>query len=268
MRAITLALVLMLMAALALPVMAADYANPAPAETPADTYTPATEASPTLNPSMETPVPAPATVVTSSNDPLVISTITQFYRIDPATVSRLQARGYTAGDFAMLGNISVRTGKPISEVSDLRAQGMSWDDIGRRYNVASADMMMAPMGMMVTPMMRQGPVAGVTQEVIVGRPAPIVDRDGQIILTERQAHGFMRQGYSWRDIAVAANISRETGMSVSDVLTMTTRGLTWDVICRDLGLDPREMKDISYYPYSKERVKYHRDMYMNSSMSY
>lgn len=326
MRVMTLVFVLALAAVLAIPAMAEGYGSTS--SPPAATTESMMESTTTT------------TVMTTSTDPLVMATVTHHYGFDSAMVSSLQAKGYTAADFAPLGNLSMRTGKPKSELAALHDQGMSWSQIATRYNVSMSDMkmpMQMPMQMQMAMMMspevdaynsafamqyfglsdsqiaslkaqgltwgeiymtanlaqragrpvteiaslrQQGltwndiggryniamtdvskpfvlvpsRVAGVTAQVgMVSRPLPIYDRDGVLVLTEQDAQFYMRAGYSWRDIAIATNIARETRVPVSDLLRMSLNQ-PWSQISRTYGLNPDRMDDIDYYPFSRERA--------------
>ncbi|MDO8588230.1 MAG: hypothetical protein Q7T82_14475 [Armatimonadota bacterium] len=337
MRAMTLIFVLALAAMLAMPVFAEGYGSSSPAEGAMESATPApTAAAAPACPPGQTPAAAVTTTTTTTMtsveyDPLVTATIVRTYALDPATVSQLQARGYTNTDLAVLGNLSVRTGKPVSELVALRDRGMSWSDIASRYNIARADLMMPMVAMMAPevdaysrqfarqyfglsdteitalraqgmgwgevfmtanlalrtnqsvsqiaslrsqgftwteigsrynvtvadismPFVPPGRVAGVTVEVSpVSRPLPIVNRNGQIVLTEQDARFFEKSGYTWRDIAIAANISKRTGTPVHDLLRMRDNGRTWSQISRDMGLNADDMMDVSDYPFRGAR---------------
>lgn len=318
MRGMKLVFVLSLAAVLALPAMAAGPGSP-----PAAGATESTMESTTSS-----------TVVTMESDPLIMSTVTQYYGFDPATVCSLQAKGYTTSDFAALGNLCMRVGKPMSEFVALRDQGMSWSQIATRYNVSMSDMNTPmPMAVMMSPevdaynrafaiqyfglsdsqitsfraqgmtwgevymtanlaqrigrpateiasLRQQGiswndigsryniamtdiskpfapapaRVAGVTAQVgMVSRPLPIYGKGGSIVLTEQDAQFYMRAGHSWKDIAKAAGIARETGVPVYDLLRMSINR-SWTELARTYGLNPDMVLDTDYYPFSKEKM--------------
>lgn len=285
----TLAIMLMLVAAVALPSMAVEYTDPAPMDTSATEVAPApdeaappadvieaapapdaTEATEEAAPAPdetsppadvmeaapapdETSAPAeaieeaapvpdqappadamePAPMLTPTEKPATTSMTTmapesenfnrqfakQYFGLSDSEVQSLRTGGMTWGDIYTAANLANRSGRSVTEVASWRNQGLSWTEIGSRYNVAAADIS--------TPfMVRRGSVAGVTEQVMGGRPAPILNKSGSVILTETDAYYLRRQGYSWQDIAVAANIARHTGKPVSDILKMTWRGLT------------------------------------------
>ena len=62
-------------------------------------------------------------------------------------------------------------------------------------------------------------------------------------------------GYDWRSIAIASNISMRTGDSVRDILAMTNTGLTWPQIARNYGLNPKDVIDVSSYPFRRDEPK-------------
>jgi hypothetical protein len=349
MRVMILILVLAL-AIIAVPVAAQDYGTTSPpaasssSSTPSDQATPAPSETPA--PSMEAapapsmaPQPAPptSTMTTTTSmssmtdsEPLVVATVIRYYNIDPATAAQLQAKGYTARDFAMLGNLSSRTGKPVSEFVGLRSQNMSWSDIASRYQVSMSDMIV-PTAMMMSPevdaynrqfanqyfgisdaeitalraqgmpwgqiymtanlahranqpvsqiaalhsqglswveigsrysiasadisspFMMTGRVAGVAAQVgPMAWQAPIYDRAGSVVLTQRDAWVYRRLGYSWSELAFASNISRRACIPIDVVLRSVDAGKTYTRIALDYGVDTRDAMDYSDYPFTHE----------------
>ncbi|MDO8684493.1 MAG: hypothetical protein Q7N50_13545 [Armatimonadota bacterium] len=327
MRAMTLMLVLALAAMPAMPAVAAGYGTSEPAQGAAGSSSSTMESMPAETPATtSTTTTTMMTTTMSQSDPLVISSLSRFYGFDQATISQLQAKGYMASDFAMVGNLSARTGRPVSEFVQLRDQGMSWMEIAQRYNVSMTDMM-AAMPMMspevesynrsfvsqyfglsssqidtlrmqgmnwadiyfaanlaartnrpvseIASLRMQGMswsdiggrynvassdlsrpfisprVAGVTAMVMPSPQAPILSMSGEPVLTPRDAQLYRKMGYDWRSIAIATNIALRTGDSVRDILRMTDRGMTWPMVAREYGLDPKDVIDVSNYPYAR-----------------
>jgi len=212
MRVMTLTTVLALFAILAMPVVAADYDTAAPGS--AESTAPAMELAPAPPAAMESaPVTTTTTTVVTSTqyEPLVTTTIVRFYNLDATLVSQLQAKGYTATDIALIGNLSARTGKPTSEFIILHDQGVSWPDIAGRFNVAIVDLN-APMMVAVSPEVDQFNIAFVK------------DRFG---LSDADIVALRAQGLTWGDIYMTANLAQRAHQPVSQIALLRSQGLSW-----------------------------------------
>jgi hypothetical protein len=243
MRVMILILVLAL-AIIAVPVLAQGYGSTSPpasstpsseaAPAPPDTSEPSMEASPT--PSMEStppatspptaetpaiqPTPAPATSTmsttttmssTTESQPLVMSTVIRYYNIDPVIAAQLQAKGYTANDFAMLGNLSARSGKPISEFVGLRDKNVSWSDIADRYHVSAVDMGV-PTAMMMSP-----DVDAYNRQFA----------NQYFGLSDAEVTTLRAQGMSWGEVYMTANLARRSSQPVSQIASLRSQGVSW-----------------------------------------
>ena len=101
----------------------------------------------------------------------------------------------------------------------------------------------APCATCGTPPCGTGPCSGPCAVCPNPCPAPCVppcpcqnamyDRAGNVLLTADQANRFYSQGFDWIDVATAANVSRETGIPMSDLLQRTRTGTNWWNIIRE-----------------------------------
>lgn len=203
-------------------------------------------------------VPAPGTTTTTTSTEMGTTTtvavtpevesyninfVSSTYGISPATVRDLRTK-HDWGTIYFMANVAAKTGRPITEIASLAEQGMTWNQIASRYNVAMSDLLVP------------GPrtaVAGYVGEIGT-RPVTttwMADKYGNIVLTQNEADRLRKQGYSWQDIAIAANVSSRTGQPVYQVLQWTDRGMTWPQIAREYGLNPDDVTDISMYPFDR-----------------
>jgi uncharacterized protein (DUF433 family) len=190
-----------------------------------------------------TTMPMTSAEVEAFNTNLVVST----FGVDRNSVMQLRAAGWSWGDITLMANIAMQAKRPILEIAQLRSQGMAYSDIATRYNLSLVAITSAPS--MVTTR-----VAGFTTEYGYQPIYYKTDPWGNPVLTRYDAERLSRLGYRWQDIAVAANISAETGTPVRDVLAWTDRGYTWAQVAREYGLSPNSVMDISGYPFAREGV--------------
>lgn len=214
-------------------------------------------------------IPAPGTSTTTGpvgSGPMVTSNEVEMfnhnyvvgcYGISDATVNDLRQR-HDWGTIYFIANMAKKTGRPITEIASLAEQGVAWNDIASRYNVAMSDLT-APMCPTTVAMV---PGAGMTTAGYgTGAsvmPVYITDRHGNIVLTAYDDARLKMRGYSWQDIAIAANIAAQTGLTVDDVLTYTGTGTTWPQIALRFGLNADDVVDTTMYPFprSSERMQY------------
>jgi uncharacterized protein (DUF433 family) len=165
--------------------------------------------------------------------------VTSNFGISPTTVADLHSR-YDWGTIYFMANLSRQTGRPISEIAALADQGMSCSDIANRYNVAMA----APA---VCPPIGAGPAVAVQPATCswIGGPG------GYVSLTPFEARRLSKMGYTWQDIAVATNISMQTGDPVYQILQWTDRGWTWNQVAREYGVDVDYAMNIGGFPYQQ-----------------
>jgi hypothetical protein len=72
------------------------------------------------------------------------------------------------------------------------------------------------------------------------------------VLLQDQWLSYQRRGFSWIDVAIAANISSMTGDNIDNLLRQVrVSGNTWSQIVMNLGLDPAKVYDVSGWPWDR-----------------
>lgn len=267
MRMRTLILVLALMMVVAVVYAQADTSatatagdTSAGASVTTDNSTTSSSATVTTDQGTTTCVPAPGASTSSATTGMSTTTTTtaaldpveqfnrnfvsSYYNISPATVASLRDKGHPWEHIYFMANMAQKTRQPITQIAQLEEQGMSWNDIANRYNIALADLQ--------NPFVPTTRVAGFTSEI--GTPPVrtwMSDRYGNVVLTSRDDRMLKKMGYSWNDIAVASNIAAKTGNRPIEVLQWLDRGLTWPQIAREYGVNPSTVMDVSNYPFSR-----------------
>lgn len=172
--------------------------------------------------------------------------ISQYYSVSSADIDQLRKQGYSWGEINMMANASMKTNQPIQQIAMDRSQGMTWTQIANKYNVALTDVCTPATIRSVTTVRPYG--AGPAP--VIGVPPVMYDNVGNVMLTEDQATRFYRMGYDWTDVAIAANISRETGVPIRQVLSeIRPGGKTWPAVASDYGVVPSTAFNISGYPF-------------------
>lgn len=183
-------------------------------ETTTTTVTTSSAESSTAPVAATTTTTSTATMSSTQMDALAASTVARCYAMDPAMVAQLQAKGYTTSDIATLGNLSARTGRPVSEFVQLRDQRMSWSDIAGRYNVAMSDLM-TPMAMMVSP------------EVDAYNRQFARQYFG---LRDADITALRNQGMAWGEIYLAANVAARSSRPITEIAALRSQGVAWNDI--------------------------------------
>lgn len=166
------------------------------------------------------------------------------FGVDRSSLLELRQAGWSWADIHMMANIASRSNRPILEIAGLRSQGMSWNAIAGRYNLTATEI--------TTPMLVRTRVAGFVGEFGFQPIYYKTDPWGNPVLTRYEAERLSKLGYDWQSIAIAANISAETGANIRDVLSWIDRGYTWPQVARQFGLDPQKVMDVSRYPFARE----------------
>ncbi|MEN6372115.1 MAG: hypothetical protein ABFD64_08905 [Armatimonadota bacterium] len=191
-----------------------------------------------------TTTPMPTSITSPEVEQFNLNLVTATFAVDSASVIALRQAGWAWSDIYMLAHIANQSNRPILEVANLRSQGLSYSNIGQHYNMTMAQL--------ITPSVVQTRVAGFVGEYGYQPIYYRTDLWGNPVLTRYDAERLSRMGYSWQNIAIAANISAETGASMSDILSWADRGYTWQQIARQYGVDPDKVMDVSKYPFSRE----------------
>ena len=215
--------------------------QPVTPEEPTMPTMPPSGAGPSVTPQqpMQPMMPVMTMDVETFNTNYVVST----FCVDAATVTALRQAGWSWGDIYVMSSIASMSGRPLLEIAGYRSQGLPYDQIAARFNIASTQIL-APM-----PTTR---VAGTTQTYGYLPIYYRTDPWGNPSLTRFDAERLTRLGYDWRDIAAACNITSRTGVPVRDVLAWTDRGYTWPQISRIYGVNMDWItRDIERYPFPR-----------------
>jgi len=163
---------------------------------------------------------------------------------------RMRAFGY--GQISVIANAASRCNRPPSEVARMLEQGQSWSEIAQACNITVAQLL-EPIPLAA--------VAGFRAELRAGIPAPGMVAPPMFyqrmpnrmpVITQRNWEQMRKRGYSWKDVAIAANIAAQTGEDVEKLLRMTRiQGQTWRQIAIRRGLNVEAMMDVSGWPFSR-----------------
>ena len=175
--------------------------------------------------------------------------VTQCYSLAECDITALRAKGMSWSDICMVANAAVRTGQTVLQIAELRGQGMTWEQIAGKYNVAPSEIT-KPVGMrslaMVTPTPAgSGPMMP---------PMNVRDSSGNIIMTEDMADRWYRRGYDWLDVAVATNISLQTGVPVAEILIQLNAGHTWRDLAYYFGVCPEVAFNVCNWPFPRRTI--------------
>jgi uncharacterized protein (DUF2062 family) len=190
----------------------------------------------------------PCMAVMPADEALQQQLIMQRYGLTAQQVATLRMQGWSYNDINLIANAAIRCNNSPSNIANMLAQGQSWNQIASTCNTTVATLM-SPM--VVT-------VAGTQQQV--GTAAPIVAPliyyrtygNGTPIVTAQVWEYWQRRGYTWQDVAVAANIASVTGEDIGTLLRMTKlQGFTWRQIALNRGIDPDVALDVSSWPFSR-----------------
>jgi hypothetical protein len=178
--------------------------------------------------------------VDTFNTNLVMS----LYSIDRPTINSLRQAGWSWGDIYLLANTAAQINQPIMTVANWRSQGMTYDQIASNNGLTPVAL--------TSPFAVRTMVAGFVTEYGYQPIYYLTNPWGTPVLTRYEAERFSNLGYTWQDIAVAANISAKTGHSIHDILSWRDRGYTWQQIARQYSLDYNSVLEISMYPFVRE----------------
>lgn len=170
--------------------------------------------------------------------------IVQHYGLSSSDVASLRSQGISWADINFIANASARAGQPVSMIASLRTQGMCWADIASRYNTTVA--------MLSNPISTR-PTATVAT-VGAGPMAPgmaMYDLRGAPLLTDDRARFYYRNGYDWIDVAIAANVSKLSGVSMDYLLSRIKQGEMWGTLAAQYGVPPRDAYNVSNYPFAR-----------------
>lgn len=158
----------------------------------------------------------------------------------------MRASGWGYDTIEVAANVGKQCNRSAIDVTNMLAQGTSWDQIATTCNTTVASLL--------TPVPSMA-VAGTTQQYGTGRlimPTLFYQRysNGRPVVTQDIWDYWSMRGYSWRDVAVAANIAAVTGEDLGDLLTMTRiQGNTWRTIAMDRGFNYDDVTNTSGWPF-------------------
>ena len=187
-----------------------------------------------------------------NNDEFSAAFIAQQYGLPMADIQALRSQGYTWGDINLIANASVRTGLTLQQVAEMHTQGVSWQDMAVRYNL--------PVTALTEPCPTRVPSLSCCAAAAAGpvctRPVPPVfyNRAGNVLLTEDEVFRLYARGNDWTSVAIAANIARETGYPVEQVLTDLRSGVTWEQVAIMYAVPPARAFNLSNYPFPRKSI--------------
>jgi hypothetical protein len=169
--------------------------------------------------------------------------IAQRYNLTSDQVTNLRMQGWSYDDISLAANVSARCNRPLSQVAQMMQQGYTLDQIASECNTTTA--------LLLTPTPMQA-VAGSIEVVPGMRTYYRTYPNGAPVLTQQMWSDLSKQGYSWRDVAIATNIAASTGEQIPDLLRMVRiQGMTWRQIAIQRGLNADKMLDVSMWPFSR-----------------
>lgn len=140
------------------------------------------------------------------------------FGIDKDTILKYQNEGYNTRDIVQAAFLSQISEKSFEEVIKLKTNTNTWQDVQQTL--------------------------GITQEQI--KAAHIDRMAGQINaktgLDTTTTTALLDQGYHPRDIAVAAQLAKNTGKDVQNVLALKKINNTWKDVAGSLGVSPETLK--------------------------
>jgi len=161
--------------------------------------------------------------------------------------------GWSYSEIALAANAASQCNRPATEVASMLQQGRSWEQIAQTCNTSVAKLLepvpsVAVAGFIAEARPGAAPPAGMVQVPVVYQRYA----NGRPIVTQDMWQSWRKRGYSWRDVAVAANIAAMTGENVDDLLrTVRVQGKTWRMMAFDRGLDADATLDVSGWPFSR-----------------
>jgi hypothetical protein len=186
----------------------------------------------------------------------------QRYGLSDDQVTSLRMMGWDYNNIYLIANVATNLKKcprDIMAVAQMFSDGMTLDQIASANNMTVASLLSigpttAVAGSMQqicpTPCPPQNPCSTCNPQDVPKyyRMFP----NGLPVVTQQSWSQFRARGYTWTDVAVAANIAEQTGESVESLIRMVRiQGRLWsDIIC-ERGLSQCKMMDVSGWPFDK-----------------
>ena len=179
------------------------------------------------------------------------------FGLNDAQFTDLRMQGWSYSDIAVVANAASRANMSPIEVAGMLSQGQSWDQIAIASDTTVA-MLLQPTPLEVVAGYRAevqpsvAPPAGMIQVPLFYEQLP----NGRQIITQDYWNQLSKAGYSWKDVAVAANVMAMTGDKVDDLLRMVRiQGMTWRQIAVDRALDMDKVMDVSGWPFGETAME-------------
>ncbi len=174
----------------------------------------------------------------------------QRFNMTNQQVMALRMQGLTYRDINLVGNIAAQCDRSLQQVAQEYMQsGANLAQLASTCNTTVASLLTPAPGIAI---------AGARQELVPGTSMMVPNfyltrPNGARVITYTQWQRFRNSGYSWREVAVAANISQRTGERVGDILQMTrVQGMTFAQIAMDRNIDPDDVMDVSAWPWERD----------------
>ncbi|MCX6375316.1 MAG: hypothetical protein NTU88_04635 [Armatimonadetes bacterium] len=184
--------------------------------------------------------------------------VMQRYNLKDDQVTSLRMMGASYRDITLIANVATHLGKcptDVMGVARLFMDGQTLDQIASANNTTVASLLSVGPGTAV---------AGSVQEICPPPPCPPKNPcnpvetlkyyrmypNGLPIVTAKSWKAWQNSGYSWVDVAIAANIASRTGEPVDGLLRMVRiQGRLWTDILVERGLSQCGMLDVSTWPF-------------------
>lgn len=190
----------------------------------------------------------PAAAVLPQDESFQRQSVMQRYHLTADQVNSLRMQGWSYNDITMMANAAAKCGnKTVADISNQLTQGQTWDQVAASCNTTVAELM--------NPTSTPGTVgAGAGMPMVAPFTYYRMYPNGAPVLTQSQWRGYQLRGYSWVDVAIAANIVSisGSGMTMDDLLrAIRIQGRTWNDIITEQGLDPNQVYNIAAWPWER-----------------
>ncbi|CUH96452.1 hypothetical protein P22_2542 [Propionispora sp. 2/2-37] len=140
------------------------------------------------------------------------------FNISKDTVLKYQQAGYDTRDIVTAAFFGQLSGKPFEEVIKLKTNSNTWKDVQQTLGITTEQIKTAHINMFA---------------------GQINAKTG---LDTATATTLLNQGYHPRDIAVAAQLAKNTGKNIQDVLDLKKINNTWKDVADSLGVSQDTLK--------------------------
>ena len=179
--------------------------------------------------------------------------VMQRYSLTADQVNSLRMQGWSYDSISLIANASTRcAGKSTDEISNMLLQGQTWDQIASACSTTVATLLTPVPPTVVQAPSMPGTAGAGAMPVVAPLTYYRMTPNGVPVLRQDQWRAYQRRGFSWVDVAIAANISSMNGYDIDNLLRQVRiSGTTWSQIVTDLGLDPDKVHDVSGWPWDR-----------------